>query len=160
MLRPVRREQQCFGTGSDVGRLRLPSPIRLVRGNPRIGSGDSMQQHAANGHTERGAARFARNHAFTPLRFDMRTQSLDLRGLAYAVDAFERNEHALHIHHCTVTPHRSAPVLDPAQIDRNQRAGTTSGREYPSLAVSQSISALTVVAVDPISFAIRVFAQP
>ena len=24
-----------------------------------------MQQHAANGHTERGAARFARNHAFT-----------------------------------------------------------------------------------------------
>ena len=102
-----------------------------------------MQQHATNGHTERGAARFARNHAFTPLRFDMRTQSLDLRGLAYAVDAFERNEHALHIHHCTVTPHRSAPV-----------------REYPSLAVSQSISALTVAAVDPISFAIRVFAQP
>ncbi len=77
MLGAVRGEKQRLRAGCDVdGR--------------RIGIGrNTMQQHLSNRHTQRRSARLARNHRFTPLRFEIRAQSFDLCGLADAVNAFE-----------------------------------------------------------------------
>ena len=68
-----------------------------TRSNIRVGTFHTAKQQLANRHTKHSTARLARDHAFAPLRLNIRTQSFDLRGFADAVDAFKGDEYALHI---------------------------------------------------------------
>ena len=91
MLGTIGGEQQRLSTRSDI----------------HVGTFHAAKQQLANRHAKHSTARLARDHAFTPLRLNIRAQPFNLRGLADAVDAFKGDEYALHIHH---------------------RAGTTAGR--------------------------------
>ena len=68
-----------------------------TRSNIRVGTFHAAKQQLANRHAKHSTARLARDHAFAPLRLNIRTQSFDLRGFADAVDAFKGDEYALHI---------------------------------------------------------------
>ena len=158
-----------------------------TRSNIHVGTFHAAKQQLTNRHAKHGTAWLARDHAFAPLRLNIRTQPFDLRGFADTVDAFKGDEYTLHIHHCTLrrsqryrcsllrTAHRhrscdarqlsllaATPYVkgDEYALHIHHRAGTTAGRAYPSLAASHSTSAFTVVGVEPISLAIRVLAQP
>ena len=81
MLGTVSGEQQCLRTRSDI----------------RVGTFHAAKQQLANRHAKHSTAWLARDHAFAPLRLNIRTQSFDLRGFTDAVDALKGDEYALHI---------------------------------------------------------------
>ena len=73
-----------------------------TRSNIHVGTFHAAKQQLTNRHAKHGTAWLARDHAFAPLRLNIRTQPFDLRGFADTVDAFKGDEYALHIHHCTL----------------------------------------------------------
>lgn len=60
-----------------------------TRSNIRVGTFHTAKQQLANRHTKHSTARLARDHAFAPLRLNVRTQPFDLRGFADAVYTFK-----------------------------------------------------------------------
>lgn len=114
MLGTVSGEQQRLRTRSDI----------------RIGTLNPAKQQLANGHAKHGAARFARDHAFAPLRLNVRAQPFNLRGFADAVYTFKGDEYALHIHHSTLrrSQRYRCSLLRTVHRTVHHRAGTTAGR--------------------------------
>ena len=114
MLGTVGGEQQRLRTRSDI----------------RIGTFHAAKQQLANRHAKHSTAWLARDHAFAPLRLDVRTQPFDLRGFADAVYTFKGDEYALHIHHSTLrrSQRYRCSLLRTVHRTVHHRAGTTAGR--------------------------------
>ena len=145
MLGTVSGEQQRLRTRSDI----------------RIGTFHAAKQQLANRHAKHSTAWLARDHAFAPLRLNVRTQPFNLRGFADAsTPSKEMNMPCIFITlHCGVRNATAAHCYE-------QSTGLfITGRELRRDGCSfvggkHSTSAFTVVGVEPISLAIRVLAQP
>ena len=114
MLGTVSGEQQRLRTRSDI----------------RIGTFHAAKQQLANRHAKHSTAWLARDHAFAPLRLNVRTQPFNLRGFADAVYTFKGDEYALHIHHSTLrrSQRYRCSLLRTVHRTVHHRAGTTAGR--------------------------------
>ena len=86
VLRPVGGEDQRLRARCDIGTVGFRGVSRLT------------QQQLTQAAAQCRAARLTRHHDLAACSLQVVTQALDLRGLPYAVNAFERNEQSSHIY--------------------------------------------------------------
>ena len=86
VLRPVGGEDQRLRARCDIGAVGFRGVSRLT------------QQQLTQAAAQCRAARLTRHHDLAACSLHVVTQALDLRGLPYAVNAFERNEQSSHIY--------------------------------------------------------------